>query len=137
MVEVETPEVRIPLNHGDVNHFPSTSNAGTALSTGTVEPIRMSVVTGESGSWQQQPSSSSRVTQVDLLDAVRTEKTARDAAEVRMIQRVIEFCAAHQVPEDEAATVYERGRDPASPSPAPARRGCRSSRSSSSRPRSG
>jgi hypothetical protein len=48
---------------------------------------------------------------VALLDAVRAEMTARDAAEVRMLKRVVEFCAAHQVPEDEAATVVEFGRD--------------------------
>ncbi len=48
---------------------------------------------------------------VDLLEAVRAEKQARDAAEVRMLKRILEFCAAHQVPEAEAATVSERGRD--------------------------
>ena len=49
--------------------------------------------------------------QVDLLDAVRAERAARDAAEVRMLKRIIEFCAAHEVPAAEAATVSERGRD--------------------------
>ena len=49
--------------------------------------------------------------QVDLLDAVRAERAARDAAEVRMLKRIIEFCAAHEVAEIEAATVSERGRD--------------------------
>ncbi|HWM72235.1 MAG TPA: HNH endonuclease signature motif containing protein, partial [Nocardioides sp.] len=49
--------------------------------------------------------------QVGLLDAVRAELAARDAAEVRMLHRVVEFCAAHQVEEAEAATVTERGRD--------------------------
>jgi hypothetical protein len=48
---------------------------------------------------------------VDLLDAVRAEKTAREAAEVRMLQRVLEFCAAHAVDESESATVVERGQD--------------------------
>ncbi len=49
--------------------------------------------------------------QVALLEAVRAEKRARDAAEVRMLRRVVEFCAAHEVPAEQAATVAERGRD--------------------------
>ena len=49
--------------------------------------------------------------QVALLDAVRAERAARDAAEVRMLKRILEFCAAHEVPEVDAATVVERGRD--------------------------
>ena len=28
-----------------------------------------------------------------------------------MLRHVIDYCAAHEVPEDEAATVVERGRD--------------------------
>ena len=56
----------------------------------------------------QQPRPSRDAT---LLDAVRSERAARDAAEVRMLDRVVDFCAAHEVPEDQAATVVERGRD--------------------------
>ena len=49
--------------------------------------------------------------QVTLLDAVRADRAERDAVEVRMLRHVIEYCAAHQVAEDEAATVVEHGRD--------------------------
>ncbi len=49
--------------------------------------------------------------QVSLLDAVRAEKTARDAAEVRMLKRVIEYCAAHEVSAEQAATIVEGGQD--------------------------
>ena len=47
----------------------------------------------------------------DLLDAVRAEQAERDAAQVRMLHRMLDFCAAHEVPADRAATVSERGRD--------------------------
>ena len=47
---------------------------------------------------------------VSLLDAVRAERAARDVAEVRMLQRVLDFCTAHEVDEDQAA-VAERGHD--------------------------
>ena len=49
--------------------------------------------------------------QVALLDAVRADRAERDAAEVRMLRHVIEYCAAHEVAADEAATVVEQGRD--------------------------
>ena len=49
--------------------------------------------------------------QVTLLDAVRADRAERDAVEVRMLRHVIEYCAAHEVAADEAATVVERGRD--------------------------
>ncbi len=49
--------------------------------------------------------------QVALLDAVRADRAERDAVEVRMLRHVIEYCAAHEVAADEAATVVEHGRD--------------------------
>ena len=49
--------------------------------------------------------------QVTLLDAVRADRAERDAAEVRMLRHVVEYCATHEVTVDEAATVVEHGRD--------------------------
>ncbi len=65
---------------------------------------RIGVMTGTA----QQPRPSRDAT---LLDAVRAERDARDAAEVRMLRRVVDFCAAHEVAEADAATVVERGHD--------------------------
>jgi hypothetical protein len=42
---------------------------------------------------------------------VRADRADRDAAEVRMLQHVIEYCAAHQVEETDAATYVEFGKD--------------------------
>jgi hypothetical protein len=49
--------------------------------------------------------------QAGLLDAVRADRADRDAAEVRMLRHVLEYCAAHEVPESEAATYVEFGHD--------------------------
>ena len=49
--------------------------------------------------------------QVTLLDAVRADRAERDAAEVRMLRHVVEYCATHEVTVDEAATIVEHGRD--------------------------
>jgi hypothetical protein len=46
-----------------------------------------------------------------LLDAVREQTRLATQAEVRRLKLVIEWCAAHEVPEAEAATYMEFGRD--------------------------
>src|ERR1044072_8500850 len=50
-------------------------------------------------------------TPVGLLDAVRTWKSAEMAAQVEQLKLIVEWCAAHEVEADEAATVVEFGRD--------------------------
>src|ERR1044072_2239712 len=50
-------------------------------------------------------------TPVGLLDAVRTGKSAEMAAQVEQLKLIVEWCAAHEVEADEAATVVEFGRD--------------------------
>jgi len=48
---------------------------------------------------------------VGLLDQVRAAKKRELDAEVDKIRAIIEWCAAHEVPADEAATYVEFGRD--------------------------
>src|ERR1044072_4740159 len=50
-------------------------------------------------------------TPVGLLDAVRGSRAAQMAEQVRELKLVVEWCAAHEVEADEAATVVEFGRD--------------------------
>ena len=50
-------------------------------------------------------------TPVGLLDEVRASRQAQMAEQVNELKLVIEWCAAHEVPADEAATVVEFGRD--------------------------
>jgi hypothetical protein len=49
--------------------------------------------------------------EVGLLVLVRADRVDRDAAEVRMLQHVIEFCAGHEVEETDTATYVEFGKD--------------------------
>ena len=42
---------------------------------------------------------------------MRADRAERDAVEVRMLRHVIEYCAAHEVTADAAATIVEHGRD--------------------------
>jgi hypothetical protein len=49
--------------------------------------------------------------QVGLLAAVHASKQAEMAEQVRQLRLVIEWCAAHQVPETESATYLEFGHD--------------------------
>ncbi len=46
-----------------------------------------------------------------LLDAVREQTRLAQRAEIRRLELVLDWCAAHEVDESEAATVVERGRD--------------------------
>lgn len=95
------------------------------LSTiGLVEGVvhrRVGVVCGcrwwraEWGSWQPHRSSSSGDPHRVLLDQVREESRLVAEAEARRLERVVELCAVHQVPDEEAATVSVRGRETTMP----------------------
>ena len=54
---------------------------------------------------------SEQPTPVGLLDAVRAAKAAELAAQVDQLRLVVEWCVAHEVDPEDAATVTEFGRD--------------------------